>query len=596
MTSLKANWRPGERWTADAANALAARVNNHDSRLDDLEDGLAGGQWEQYANLAAFPTTGETAKEYLALDSGKLYRWSGSAYVAISFRDVITPEQYGAVGNGTADDTVALNNCFAAAGGKTVYLTPGKTYKHTNILTIGQDYTKVDGQGAILLATVETASEVLVAGKYCTITGLTVKLAASTTRYSEYEKQKLRVAGDWCTLTNVVIDTSSAAGIYTMAGYFVYINVLVKNTKADGFFTSEGAHDGVIFACTAENPGDDGFSVVSYAGTPCHHIVNIGSRVINGGARGFSVVGGHHIEYLSPQVEGCKSAGIYIGAEGNGYEHITYVTVDGAVLYAPNTDAAVGADDHGGIMITSWDARNVQYVNITGAVVRDVPSGRAANARIIRYNTSTITDIAIDATFINGPTAVIDLVSVTQTANNIYLDLTRNGVPYNAGRAMCRLNTSYTLTSSTAVQKLFNSSANGAVKLPVGVYRFVCQYSLSGMSATSGNSAFSIAAGSAAVSGFLMSALGVDGDTATAAALNGSTAVTSAFPASQHTAGTGTAQQTLIQGTFKVTTEGTIIPSIALATAAAAVVAAGSYFECWQIADSSSAAAVGAWS
>ena len=38
----------------------------------------------EYANLAAFPVTGETGKIYVALDTNKTYRWSGSAYVYIT--------------------------------------------------------------------------------------------------------------------------------------------------------------------------------------------------------------------------------------------------------------------------------------------------------------------------------------------------------------------------------------------------------------------------------------------------------------------------------------------------------------------------------
>jgi len=38
----------------------------------------------EYANLAAFPVTGATGKMYIALDSNKTYRWSGSVYVEIS--------------------------------------------------------------------------------------------------------------------------------------------------------------------------------------------------------------------------------------------------------------------------------------------------------------------------------------------------------------------------------------------------------------------------------------------------------------------------------------------------------------------------------
>lgn len=38
----------------------------------------------EYANLAGFPGTGETSKIYVALDTNKTYRWSGSVYIEIS--------------------------------------------------------------------------------------------------------------------------------------------------------------------------------------------------------------------------------------------------------------------------------------------------------------------------------------------------------------------------------------------------------------------------------------------------------------------------------------------------------------------------------
>jgi len=38
----------------------------------------------EYATLSAFPATGETGKIYVALDTNKTYRWSGSTYVEIS--------------------------------------------------------------------------------------------------------------------------------------------------------------------------------------------------------------------------------------------------------------------------------------------------------------------------------------------------------------------------------------------------------------------------------------------------------------------------------------------------------------------------------
>jgi phage-related tail fiber protein len=38
----------------------------------------------EFANLAALPATGESSKIYITLDSGKIYRWSGSLYIEIA--------------------------------------------------------------------------------------------------------------------------------------------------------------------------------------------------------------------------------------------------------------------------------------------------------------------------------------------------------------------------------------------------------------------------------------------------------------------------------------------------------------------------------
>lgn len=45
---------------------------------------------EEYANLAAFPPAGEAGKIYVALDTNKIYRWSGSVYVEISPAPVVS--------------------------------------------------------------------------------------------------------------------------------------------------------------------------------------------------------------------------------------------------------------------------------------------------------------------------------------------------------------------------------------------------------------------------------------------------------------------------------------------------------------------------
>ena len=44
----------------------------------------------EVANISAAPQAGESGKIYVALDTGKCYRWSGTMYVEISSSDVVT--------------------------------------------------------------------------------------------------------------------------------------------------------------------------------------------------------------------------------------------------------------------------------------------------------------------------------------------------------------------------------------------------------------------------------------------------------------------------------------------------------------------------
>jgi hypothetical protein len=159
-----------------------------------------------------------------------------------------------------------------------------------------------------------------------------------------------------------------------------------------------------------------------------------------------------------------------------------------------------------------------------------------------------------------------------------------------------KLSADYTLTSSTSEQKLFNTTTNGRLTLPVGTYFFDVMLYLTTMSATSGNMAFDpIGGGSAVGATFLYHTIGVDNNTPTGnIAQQGSFTAAQQTGASMSTAATGTGLAVSVRGTFRITTAGTIVPSGTLVTAAAAVVKAGSYFRCWRAADENTHS-VGNW-
>jgi len=164
------------------------------------------------------------------------------------------------------------------------------------------------------------------------------------------------------------------------------------------------------------------------------------------------------------------------------------------------------------------------------------------------------------------------------------------------------LSSTYTLVSQTGAQALFGGSGtgpptpNGRLTLPVASYFFDMLLSLSSMSATSGNAKIDIlGAGTATVGTVLYYAAGVDGAVNTAAANQGNMSNAVGSTASIVTAGTGTALQVSLRGSFRVTGVGYITPSISLVTAAAAVLAAGSYFRCRPM-GSSTVTTCGNWS
>ena len=155
------------------------------------------------------------------------------------------------------------------------------------------------------------------------------------------------------------------------------------------------------------------------------------------------------------------------------------------------------------------------------------------------------------------------------------------------------LSATYTLTSQTAAQKLFNASSTGAVTLVSGVtYEFECEFSLTAMSATSGSFGFAFG-GTAVLGSQAWTAMAVKAALATATSeqVSYNTAANVTI-ATATTSTTGTAR---IRGRIRVTTGGTLIPEVSLGVAAAAVVGINSFFSIWPI-GSNTVTVVGNWS
>lgn len=173
---------------------------------------------------------------------------------------VYNVKAYGALGNGTTDDTVAIQlaiNAASAAGGGLVYLPPG-TYKITSKLT---PLSKVKIQGA-------GSGNTTIAG-YGTNFSLFENLAISGSPTTDIEICDMKLDG-----TNVLVPGNYAPlykGIYIQYTKRMKIHDLyVYNTYATGIGT-DFLIDSIVDNCTVENCGVRG-AATGQAGTGANGI------------------------------------------------------------------------------------------------------------------------------------------------------------------------------------------------------------------------------------------------------------------------------------------------------------------------------------
>jgi len=150
---------------------------------------------------------------------------------------------------------------------------------------------------------------------------------------------------------------------------------------------------------------------------------------------------------------------------------------------------------------------------------------------------------------------------------------------------------SKTLTSTTNFQSYLSGGTGGLVNGTLGVranttYFFEAQVHITGMSGTSGNASFSLlgVTGSAVISSARWNTFGTDASSGTASAVGGTTSNSAGSGGNIAIAGVGTILSALIKGSFRISTAGTICPSVGLTTAVStAVVASDSYFKCYPV-------------
>ncbi len=161
---------------------------------------------------------------------------------------------------------------------------------------------------------------------------------------------------------------------------------------------------------------------------------------------------------------------------------------------------------------------------------------------------------------------------------------------------LIRTNAIRTFTADTNQQAIWTDPAGGALTLAAGCYKFEAFVSMDSMDATSGNGLWSLkGAGTATLTQVLQLTMGGDVALDTIVAISGvATTAELVGAVNSSTATTATVYTFRVVGAFTVTVAGTIIPSFAQTTSAAAKTKVGSYFHCWPLGPVD-VVSVGAW-
>lgn len=253
-----------------------------------------------------------------------------------------------------------------------------------------------------------------------------------------------------------------------------------------------------------------------------------------------------------------------------GYAFVT--TASGTLLNVTDTALTYQASGNTLLKVTVSGTSGLLGISKTASHFLDIAGGTTALAPIRLTAGTNLTTAAQGAIEFDGvsfyATSAASSRQVIQTEQFLALSGT------------------YTLANSGAAQKLFNQPSNGSLTVQgLSLYGFECAFQLSSMSATSGNIIFDVlGAGNATLTSSTFVCFGADTSTpATTAAVSGLWSGSNANTGSIVVAATGTGMFVWIRGVIRVNAAGTLIPAVTLANAAAAVVAANSWFRIWPL-------------
>lgn len=267
--------------------------------------------------------------------------------------DAINVKDFGAKGDGVADDQAAIQSALneAKASGKSVWLPPG-TYNHSGVLTI--DGTQVSGAGndTVLHATNPQQGAVKLTGDGSSLSSVKTTVSAPNRSSMPDAAAVLVQNASNATVTHVTTEGASSNGIRLDNATGSKIrNNLVLGTNADGIALMNGSSDNLIQNNVVYQAGDDSYSDDSYHGDARQDQGNTFDGNVsldNAYGRGITLAGSKNATVKNNIVSGSKWIGIWGDTDPNSgtMESAGHRILNNMVINSPN-GAAVQANGPG---------------------------------------------------------------------------------------------------------------------------------------------------------------------------------------------------------------------------------------------------------
>lgn len=331
----------------------------------------------EYASLASFPVTGETGKIYVAIDTTKTYRWSGSVYVAIAAGAVDSVNGYTGVVSLTKSD-VGLSNVDNTADTAKPISTATQTALDGKS-NVGHGHAISDVTS--LQTTLDNKSNVGHGHGISDVSGLQTALDGKSD------------VGHGHTISNVTGLQTALDGKAATAHNHVISDVTNLQTTLDGKASSVHTH--IITDVTGLQTALDG-KQASLGFTP----ENSANKGINNGYASLDSGGKVPSSQLPSYVDDVLEYANLAALPATGETGKIYITLDTNKTYRWS-----------GSVYTAIGSGTVESVNsMTGVVIltkTDVGLGNVDNTSDANKPVSTATQTALDAK-VTGPASVVD--------------------------------------------------------------------------------------------------------------------------------------------------------------------------------------------